>query len=535
MNIIHAKQISFTFPNGRQLFNRLNLSLGSEKSGLVGNNGIGKSTLLRLLAGNTQPTSGVVNISGIIGYLSQLFIFPDNTTVSDALDMTQKLEAFDRITRGDHNDLDLEILGSDWNIIERIQKQLHSIGLKDIPLDRDIKTLSGGEITRVMLAKILLQNPDYLILDEPTNNLDHHSRQILFNIIKHWKNGLLIVSHDRTLLSLMDQIIELSTLGIKIYGGNYPDYLAQKKIKQNAASRHFHDAQKTIKKIKHDIQKSREKQQKKAKYGKQKAQKKGMSKVEKTALKERSGQTNKALQFKEQRKLEHARQQLSKASEKIDIVKKMHIDLAATEVPQGKIILNIKDLTFSYPQQARPIVKNFNLTLTGPKRIAITGPNGSGKTTLLKLIMGKLTPTFGSIHLGTKQITYLDQHLALLDLDRTILENFENHSPNLSPEECRNRLGAFLFRGETVSNIVGNLSGGEKLRVALACILLGKNSTQLLILDEPTNHMDLESIAILEYALNEYKGAIIVVSHDRFFLDNLKLRAYPKIPPILKS
>ena len=302
MNIIHAKQISFAFPNGLQLFNKLTLSLGNEKSGLVGNNGIGKSTLLRLLAGNTQPTDGVVSLNGKIGYLSQLFVFPDNTRVSDALDVTQKLESFDRITRGNHNNLDLEILNNDWNIIERIQKQLHSIGLKDIPLDRDIKTLSGGEITRVMLAKLLLQNPNYLILDEPTNNLDHHSRQVLFNIIKHWKNGLLIVSHDRTLLSLMDQIIELSTLGIKIYGGNYPDYLAQKKIEQNAASRHFNDTPKAIKKIKHDIQKSREKQQKKVKYGKQKAQKKGMSKVEKGAIKERSGQTSKELQLKEQRK-----------------------------------------------------------------------------------------------------------------------------------------------------------------------------------------------------------------------------------------
>ena len=198
----------------------------------------------------------------------------------------------------------------------------------------------------------------------------------------------------------------------------------------------------------------------------------------------------------------------------------MNFDLEATRVHNSKIVLEIQNLTFSYPE-CEPIIKNFSMTVSGPKRLEIEGPNGSGKTTLLKLIMGQLIPTSGLIKVCVDYFVYLDQNLSILDNNQTIWENFKRINPNLKDFDCRLRLATFLFSHDAVEKKVECLSGGEKMRVALACIFMSDTPPQLVILDEPTNNMDLESIASMERALQNYKGALIVVSHDDVFLKNI--------------
>ena len=502
------------------LFSSLNISLNKEKTGLVGRNGIGKTTLLRILTGELQPTNGVVHRNGKICYLPQDSVVYSKQSISSLLDVDQKLKAIEKINSGTYDSENYEILDDDWDIAERTKTLLEKLGLDPLDLSRKVESLSGGETTRVVLASLLLQKPVFLILDEPTNNLDSQSRSALHEVIGSFKGGCLIVSHDRALLSIMDNIIELSTLGLKTYGGNYKEYLIQKQTEEEAKERQLSDAQKLLRKTKKETQKNKEKHQQKIKKGGKDRLSRSHSKMLYDARKEKSQKTKSKLINKIDKQLEDAKNKLHEAKNKIENLKNLTFELVATKVHKSKIIIEVKNLTFGY-LDCKPIINNFNLTLIGPKRIAISGPNGSGKTTLLKLLTNKLQPTSGSIKIGVDRLAYLDQKVEILNPHQTVLENFKKMNPQISETYCRLRLASFLFAHDAALNLVANLSSGERLRAALACILMAEKPPQLIILDEPTNHMDLYSIASIENALENYKGALIVVSHDETFLKNI--------------
>ncbi len=519
---ILVQQLNYLTSDNQSLLNHLTLSIGQQKTAIVGRNGIGKSTLLKLIVGELKPTSGKIHLSGTISYCPQNFSFCLDSTVSESLGISEKLSALDRIAKGSSELDDFETVGDDWDIKSNVKHHLKSFDLADISLNRTLRSMSGGEITRLWLAKAFFEYSDYLILDEPTNNLDMKSKQALYRAIKEWQKGLIVVSHDRYLLGLMDQIIELTSIGAKLYGGNYEHYVEQKALEQSALSRQLNDAKKQIIKTKEVIQKTHEKHDQRIARGKKTRKSGGQSKLILDGMKERSGKTSGKLATKEERLLVNTEQRLHEAKEKMEMTYEINIELPRTHVPTHKIIAQLENVSFKYgSQKSQPIINHFDLIIKGPERIALMGDNGSGKTTLVKLMQGKLKPCDGKIHMGVSSVRYLDQYADILNPDLTILENYRKLNADMKEIEARFNLADFLFRDKDALKLVANLSGGEKLRAALACVLTSNEPSQLLILDEPTNHLDLENITALESALNCYQGALVVISHDVRFIENI--------------
>jgi ATPase subunit of ABC transporter with duplicated ATPase domains len=534
----------------KKLFSNIFASFGNEKVGLIGANGTGKTTLLKIIIGELTPQTGIIHKTCKIGYMPQNFVVNQDETIAQVFGIKQKMDALEKINSGSALPSNFEIVGDDWDVIERAKELLHRCKLDDLELSRQIKTLSGGQTTRVFLARLLMDKtnesvePNFLILDEPTNNLDSESRLALYDVIKKFNGGMLVVSHDRELLSLMDQIIELSPLGLKTYGGNYADYVEQKRVEQEALEQDLIDAQKHLSKTKRVIQETKEKYEKRVSMGNKARRSGSQPKMLLDYFKNRAEATKSKLEERTDKQISTAKDNLLIAKSKLEQKELLDFELEATRVHNTKLVLEIQNLFFAYPEcqpmedsigalvvslsnhrlegdGPRPIIKDFSMTLVGPKRISIAGKNGSGKTTLLKLIMGQLIPTSGCIKVGVQHCAYLDQALSVLNPDQTILENFKRLNPNVKETDCRLRLAAFLFAHDDALKLVGNLSGGEKMRAALACVLMGDTPPQLILLDEPTNNMDLESIASIERALRSYKGALLAVSHDATFLQNI--------------
>ncbi len=527
---ILINQVSFNLPTGIALFNELTLAFSKYKTGLVGRNGVGKSTLIKLILGELYPNSGSIQVGSKLAYVPQNLLVSPEMSVAGLLGYEEKMNALHRIAQGSIDESDFAILNEDWNIEERIQQQLVIFGLHAIPYHRQLHMLSGGEITRLLLAKAFLSDADFLLLDEPTNHLDSTARQQLCNAIQQWDRGLIVVSHDRALLNLMEEIVELTTLGASCYGGNYDVYAEQKAIEKSTKEQQLHDARKLVQKTKNTVQASREKHEQKQSYGCELRRNGSIDKMAANSKKSRSERTLRQLLIKEERLINQAETQLKSAKEKIEINEEIHIDLPKTFVPNGKVILDIERLNFSYPNARNLIIQNFDLKMQGPERIALLGDNGSGKTTLIKLILQASQTQDGKIYIGTNYVSYLDQNASFLNSDSSILENFLLLNPDVKENDAYRCLAQFLFRNISAHKLVKDLSGGEKLRALLACVLMSKQPPQLLILDEPTNHLDLHSIGSVESALKNYQGAMIVISHDQRFLENIGVTRYINAP-----
>jgi ATPase subunit of ABC transporter with duplicated ATPase domains len=527
--IVLAEAVSWQSPAGLPVLDRVTLALAREKTGLVGNNGSGKTTLARILAGTLAPTSGSLGAQGSVALLPQDFAPLAEHTVAQALGVQDKLAALDRLTAGAGLSDDLATLDDDWALEARIEAELHRLGLDHVRLDRVIGTLSGGETTRVALAALFLQRPDLIILDEPTNNLDRDARLALYGAVRDWPGGLLVVSHDRELLGLMDRIVELSPHGLRSYGGNFDVYTEQRDAEAAAAERDLDHAARELRKRRKEAQAMRERQEKRSSRGKKQAIKMGLGKMAINTLRGRSDYTTARLEDTFDDRIACARETLITAQARVDERKELDIALSPVDLPAGKTVLELEDVSFGYPG-GRPILEHFHLRLTGPERLAVVGANGSGKTTLFRLLLGQLQPTAGEVRVGVPRVSCLDQRAELLDPGRSVLDNFRACNPALSETVCRLTLARFLFRTDDVHRLAGTLSGGERLRAALACVLTGVNPPQLLLLDEPTNHLDLASLANLEQALRLFTGALVVVSHDRTFLEGIGVSRWVELP-----
>ncbi|MFC1894809.1 ATP-binding cassette domain-containing protein [Candidatus Dependentiae bacterium] len=305
-NLLVGENLSYSIDE-RSLFQNLHISLDKEKTGLVGKNGVGKTTLIRLLTEELKPDTGTIYKNCNLGYLPQDFVVYSEKTIAQTLKIDQKLKAIERIDSGVYDQKDYEVVGDDWDILQRTKALLTKLGLGHLDLSRTMGTLSGGETTRVVLVSLLLQKPDFLILDEPTNNLDQESREALYDLISSFKGGILIVSHDRKLLSLMDQIIELTSLGAKVYGGSYDQYYSQKQVEQEAKGRALSDAQKSLKKTKKTVQTSKEKQQQRTSYGKKQRVERSHPKMFLDFQKERSQKTKTKLIQQSEKQINEAK------------------------------------------------------------------------------------------------------------------------------------------------------------------------------------------------------------------------------------
>lgn len=522
--ILH--HVSFSLIN-QPIITDLSCSFLPEKYGVVGRNGIGKSTLLKLITEVIPASAGIMQKQGKIAYFSQETLNQEHIKVSDVLGVTEQLKALQRIGQGSVDEQDFALVGDDWCLEETIHRQLTAFGLEHIALSRLANSLSGGEYTRLLLAKTFMSTADFLILDEPTNNLDMAARLALYQAIKEWNRGLIVVSHDRQLLNLMDHIVELSSLGVHFYGGNYQNYFEQKKIEQTAAQQKL-QAMTQLKKQAKILAQTRRERHEQAQAKGRSARKTEIAKVgilksrlEMDSAKGRSDRTQRRVHLQSERKLAIVSDNIAQAKEKVAQNPEINIKLPRTQVPQSKMILEIKNIDFKYPDQTQSLIKNFSLTIQGPERIAIAGKNGSGKTTLIRLILSQLKPSGGIILTGTERVSYLDQKLAILNDQLSLLENFLCLNPEIKELDARYYLADFLFRNEAALKQVAYLSGGERLRAALACTLMSAEPPQLLILDEPTNHLDLYTINIIESVLREYQGALLVISHDQTFLNNI--------------
>lgn len=517
--LIH--EMGYHLTSGLPLFKSLELSFSQRKIGLVGRNGVGKSTLLQLIAGYIQPLSGSIHSDGKIAYVPQNPIITHDLTVARLFGLENKIHALERVEQGSIDLLDYEIVNEDWECRQRLNQQLKSFDLKNIKHAQYLTACSGGEVTRLLLTKAFHSDADFLLLDEPTNHLDIHARQVLYAAIQQWNGGIIIASHDRALLNNMDEIIELTSLGATIYGGNYDAYVAQKNSDNAAHEQQLNDAKKFITKNKNSIQSSREKHEKKKSYGRQLRISGSIDKMAAGSKKGRSERTQSTLLIKEKRMIQNAENKLQSAKENIEITEVINVELPKTHVPNGKTIVEISHLSFTYQNMHQKLIDDFSLKIIGPEHIAIAGRNGSGKSTLMKLILGILTPTDGQIHIGTPYIAYVDQHASKLHPKESVIENFLILNPDATRNHAYRCLAQFLFRNTTAEKRVGELSGGQKIRALLACTLMANHPPQLLLLDEPTNHLDVDSMSGIESALKSYKGSIIVISHDRAFLNSV--------------
>ncbi len=442
-------------------------------------------------------------------------------TVAQVLGVAEKLAALSRLTSGAGGEADLAALDDDWTIEEWIDAELGRVGLAHLALDRRMASLSGGEATRVVLASLLLRRPDLLILDEPTNNLDGIAREALYAVLAGWTGGLLVVSHDRTLLRLVDRIIELTPRGVNTYGGNYDRYVAQRDAEADAAQRRLDDAAKELRRTRREAQAARERQQRRSSRGHKDRDRVGMPKIALNTLRDAASRTTARVAVTHERQQAAAAEAHAAAREQVEQRRDLQAGLPRVDLPAGKLVLELVDVSFRYPGSDRTVLDRFNLRLVGPERVAVVGANGSGKTTLLRLLQGERTPDAGTVRVGVEEFRCLDQRGALLDPARSVLENFQRHNPGMAESDCRVILARFLFRTDAVHKPAGALSGGEKLRAALACVLNAARPPELLLLDEPTNHLDLPSLENLEQALRQYTGALLVVSHDRDFLQEV--------------
>ena len=509
---ITLSRLAWSTPDGRPVLSNLDLSFGRERTGLVGRNGVGKSTLLKLIAGDLSPQPGEVSISGTLGVLRQTVQTEPGETVADLFGATEALALLRRAERG-IADAD-ELAHADWALEARMAAALGRLGLQAGP-ETLLSTLSGGQRTRVGLAALVFDEPDFILLDEPTNNLDRDGRRAVIDLLASWRSGAIVVSHDRELLETLDAIVELTSLGATRYGGNFSHYRERKAIELAAAQHDLADADKRVGEVAERTQAVAERKARKDRAGMRKRAKGDIPRIQLNTLKNRSEATSGSNARLAERRRAQAIDDAASARERIEVLQPLTVAVPSTGLPAAKTVLRIEAASVGYGD--RPVIRDLSVAITGPERVAVTGPNGSGKTTLLALITGRLAPLAGTVRLMT-DVAMLDQQVSLLDASTSIRDNFRRLNPRADENACRASLARFMFRADAALQRVGSLSGGQLLRAALACVL-GVSPPQLLILDEPTNNLDLDSIAAVEAGLRAYDGALLVVSHDEAFLE----------------
>lgn len=518
MSSITCSNLSFAWPDDTPLFTDLSFTVGHGRTGLVAPNGAGKSTLLKLIAGEYRPAAGSVTVHGILGYLPQNLSLVADVTAAEVLGVAPVIEALNALADGDTRDEVFAAIGDEWDVEERTRAQLDRLGLAHIGLDRRLGTLSGGEVVTLGLAAELLKRPDVLLLDEPTNNLDADARHKLYDALDEYNGCLLLVSHDRVLLERMDRIAELHRGEMLFYGGNFTVYEQAVADAQRVAESNVRNAEQQLRREKRDRQLARERAAKRQSTAARNVKDAGLPKILIGARKRSAQESAGRIDGVGAARVSDAKARLDDAESGLRDDDVLVLDLPGTVVPDGRTVLSANGL------RSGQLFSGVDVSVRGPERIALTGPNGAGKSTLMRIIVGGQRPDEGTVERADGRIAYLSQRLDLLDADRTVAENLVAFAPSLPETRRRHLLAQFLFGGDRIHLPVSALSGGERLRATLACVLFAEPAPQLLLLDEPTNNLDLVSIAQLEAALNAYRGAFIVVSHDSRFLAQIGLQ-----------
>ena len=512
---VNLSSLSFAWPDGTTVFDGLDVSFGPGRTGLVGVNGSGKSTLLKLMAGELTPADGIVKVMGEVGYLPQNVTLDTALRVDRALGIAEQRAALHAIEAGDVSERHFETVGDDWDVEERALVTLGELGLGHIGLDRTVGEVSGGESVLLRLAALLLRRPDVLLLDEPTNNLDLYARRRLHQAVAAWPGVLVLVSHDRELLDLVDQIAELRAGEVAWYGGNFSAYEEALAVEQEAAERMVRVAEADVRKQKRELSDAQIKLARRKRYGQKMFESKREPKIVMGARKRAAQESAGKHRIMHEERLAEAKERLDDAVDAVRDEDEIRVDLPYTAVPPGRQVLTLENLAMAYGARIEGI-----LDLRGPERIALVGRNGAGKTTLLRTVAGELAPVEGSATAHVP-LRFLPQRLDVLDDELTVAQNVARFAPGATNNRVRARRARFLFRGARADQRAATLSGGERFRAALAALMLAEPAPQLLLLDEPTNNLDLASVRQLTSALDSYEGALLVASHDLPFLESI--------------
>jgi ATPase subunit of ABC transporter with duplicated ATPase domains len=521
MSAVVCSNLSFSWPDDTPLFSDLSFTVGDGRTGLVAPNGAGKSTLLKLIAGEYLPTAGTITVDGTVGYLPQTLPFVAERTVADVLGVASVLAALEALAAGDAGEGVFTAIDDDWDIEERTCAQLDRLGLGHIALDRRLGTLSGGEVVSLGLAAQLLKRPGVLLLDEPTNNLDVDARHRLYDALDDYPGCLLLVSHDRMLLDRVDRIAELYRGEMLFYGGNFTTYQQTVDEMQQVGQANLRNAEQQLKREKRQRQEARERAARRSSTAARNVKDAGLPKIIAGAMKRKAQESAGHSDDVHAKRVTEARAQLDDAERALRDDDTIVLDLPDTNVPAGRTVFRGEGLQISPGGRKLFAGNGIYLSIRGPERIALAGPNGAGKSTLLRVIDGDLQPDAGTVVRADGRIAYLSQRLDLLEPDRTVAQSLAAFAPSLTHTRRMHLLARFLFSGNRIHLPVAALSGGERLRATLLCVLYAEPAPQLLLLDEPTNNLDLVSVDQLEVALKAYEGAFVVVSHDERFLDEI--------------
>lgn len=535
---ISVQQLSYIHADKEPLFQNINLTVNKgEQVSLVGNNGSGKSTLLRIIEGGLKPVSGEVVCSSQPYYVPQHFGQYDQLTVMQALQVESKIKALQAIIAGDASAGNFTVLDDDWNIEERCLAALSFWGLQHIRLDQPMCTLSGGEKTKVFLSGLQIHSPEIILMDEPTNHLDTGSRNKLYGFIESSRATMLIVSHDRTLLNLLPYTCELDRSTISLYGGNYEFYKEQKEQALAALQNQLSEKEKELRLAKKIAREALERKNKSSSRGEKSAVKKGIPRIMMGAMKEGAENSTVKLKNVHDDKMSAISSSIADIQTALPNMRQMKTDFNSPDLHIGKILVTAKDVNFGYGE-SRLWQDPLNLQIKSGDRIRFSGNNGAGKTTLLKLLLGELEPTEGTITRADFKYIYIDQEYSIVQPHLTVFEQLEQFNLFAKPEhELKMILSRFLFPVGTWDKSCSKLSGGEKMRLAICCLMVSNSTPDLFILDEPTNNLDIQSVNIITAAIKDYDGTVLLVSHDLYFVKEIKINRVVELfssSPVIK-
>ncbi|MGP5509379.1 ABC-F family ATP-binding cassette domain-containing protein [Pseudomonas helleri] len=507
--------VSYQLPDGSPLFSDLNLHLDQRHTGLVGRNGVGKSVLAHLIAGDIAPTAGRCLRTGKVYYLAQHITHAPGQTVADLAGVQPIINALERIEQGSTAPSDFDAVGEQWNIRQQLLDQLAHNNLGHLTPSTPTSRLSGGEAMRVALMGAFMSEAELLILDEPTNHLDREQRLALQAQLSHWPKALLVISHDRELLETMTRILELSALGLASYGGGYSFYAQAKAQQQSAAEQQLAHAKLERNRQEQRLREQAEQLERRQARGNKSASSRNQAKILLGRQKERSQNSSGKFQQHQQAAREALSVRVRQAASLVERQQAVFVYAPTTSQHSAAHIAELVEARLPYGFEP---LRTLSLMLSRGQRVALLGPNGCGKSTVLKVLAGQVQTLAGQADVRVTT-AYLDQHLALLNLECTVLEQLQALNRELTESELHTRLAQLGLGAEQVNRPCAQLSGGERLKAAMACVFYAEQPAQLLLLDEPANHLDLVSLLALENRLNQYTGTLVVTSHDQKFLD----------------
>lgn len=512
--------VSFHYYNQLPLFEHINLSVASgDKVSLIGNNGMGKSTLLKLIAGELHLSSGNIHCTSKPYYIPQQ-IGMTGLTIGELLGVSRKINALHAICKGSDNYEHYDVLADDWEVETRCNNALQAWGLSEMKLTTSIDTLSGGEKTKLLLAGMQIHHPSIILLDEPTNHLDDLSRQHLYEFISKSKATILVVSHDITLLNLLEATYEISPKGITLYGGNYNFYKVQKETEIQALHKQINAEESVLKLARKKAREVNERQEKKAQQGER--NKDQIIPILRKTTKNSGEKTSAKLKEKQTDIINQRQQKLSELRQRQPAECELKLNFNNTQLHNGKLLVSANSINFKYEAKNDLWNHLLEIQIYSGERIHLKGDNGSGKTTLIKLLIGELNPYIGEITRNDFSFIYLDQEYNKVKTSLTLLELAQHYNKhNLLDHEIKLRLHRALFSKEMWDKPCNVLSGGESMRLYLCCLMISDQIPDLIILDEPTNNLDLSSLAILATTIKNYRGTLLVISHDRSFINEI--------------